>query len=239
MPVAQLDRASDSDSEGRTFKSCRARQAKHPPLRWVFCLMRFGSANLNVVHLGGEAACSASIPCFLFQSDAVSCRARHVAASSTWLATTFLLHKQVIAAPCSAASPFRKRSRLIFLFGCKRPHNEKSSLPTLCGRTLAVGVLLDALRERKFERSALRRRSRMLGIDSLFFVPKRCRIVSGTLKSLENTLFSGLFRYVSFPALDSVSDDDAEEQEQKHKREVCNEKRRAFFDPFEVVDLDH
>ena len=29
LPVAQLDRASDSDSEGRRFKSCRVGQTKH------------------------------------------------------------------------------------------------------------------------------------------------------------------------------------------------------------------
>ena len=30
-PVAQLDRASDSDSEGRRFDSCRAHQTKSSP----------------------------------------------------------------------------------------------------------------------------------------------------------------------------------------------------------------
>ena len=32
-----------------------------------------------------------------------------------------------------AAPPPRKKSRSVFLFGCKRPHNEKLSLPTFYG----------------------------------------------------------------------------------------------------------
>ena len=58
----------------------------------------------------------------------------HVAASSTWLATTFLFYKQVIAALCSAAAPIRKRSRSVRLFACKRTHNGSLSLPTFCGQ---------------------------------------------------------------------------------------------------------
>ncbi len=33
----------------------------------------------------------------------------------------------------SAVPPLRKKSRSVFLFGCKRPHNEKLSLPIFCG----------------------------------------------------------------------------------------------------------
>ena len=35
VPVAQLDRALDSDSKGRTFEPCQARQKT--TLRWFFC----------------------------------------------------------------------------------------------------------------------------------------------------------------------------------------------------------
>ena len=43
-----------------------------------------------------------------------------------------------VASHRSVAAPFRKRSRLIFLFGCKRPHDEKLSLPTFCGSAPSV-----------------------------------------------------------------------------------------------------
>ena len=49
------------------------------------------------------------------------------------LAATLLFHKQVAAALCSAAASFRKRSHLLRLFGCKRPHNASASLPIICG----------------------------------------------------------------------------------------------------------
>ena len=76
----------------------------------------------------------------------------HVVASFTWLATTFLFHKQVIAALCSAATPFRNPlrsaslqrkiarcprvpwSRSVRLFACKRARNGSLSLPTFCGQ---------------------------------------------------------------------------------------------------------
>ena len=35
--------------------------------------------------------------------------------------------------PASHAPPLRKKSRSVFLLGCKRPRNEKPSLPTFCG----------------------------------------------------------------------------------------------------------
>ena len=37
VPVAQLDRALDSDSKGRTFEPCQARQKT--TLRWFFCVL--------------------------------------------------------------------------------------------------------------------------------------------------------------------------------------------------------
>ena len=70
----------------------------------------------------------------------------HVVASFTWLATTFLFYKQVIA-----ATPFRNPrrfallqrkiarfprvpwSRSVRLFACKRAHDGSLSLPTFCG----------------------------------------------------------------------------------------------------------
>ena len=36
-PVAQLDRASDYESEGRMFESCRVRQDPKANQRWLFC----------------------------------------------------------------------------------------------------------------------------------------------------------------------------------------------------------
>jgi hypothetical protein len=45
-----------------------------------------------------------------------------------------LFHKQVIASPCFAAPPFRKRSRLLRLLGCKRPRNDSAALPIACGQ---------------------------------------------------------------------------------------------------------
>jgi len=60
-------------------------------------------------------------------------RRYHVAAGFTWLATTFFLQKQVIASLCFAAAPFRKRSRLLRLLGCKRPPVASAALPIACG----------------------------------------------------------------------------------------------------------
>ena len=37
VPVAQLDRALDSDSKGRTFEPCQARHKT--TLRWFFCVL--------------------------------------------------------------------------------------------------------------------------------------------------------------------------------------------------------
>ena len=57
MPVAQLDRVSDSDSEGRRFESCRAYQvgsyilALKTGLKCSFSLCRFVAENLHVILL--------------------------------------------------------------------------------------------------------------------------------------------------------------------------------------------
>lgn len=40
-PVAQLDRVSDSDSEGRKFESCRVYQSNRPPQTVVYCFGTF------------------------------------------------------------------------------------------------------------------------------------------------------------------------------------------------------
>ncbi len=47
VPVAQLDRALDSDSKGRTFEPCQARQKT--TLRWFFCVLE--SAADQATHL--------------------------------------------------------------------------------------------------------------------------------------------------------------------------------------------
>lgn len=69
-------------------------------------------------------------------------QSHHVVASSAWLATTFLLHKQVIASLYFAATPFRKRFRSVRLFGCKRPHNGSLSLPIVCGYDASHDALI-------------------------------------------------------------------------------------------------
>ena len=40
--------------------------------------------------------------------------------------------------PASHVPPLRKKSYSVFLLGCKRPHNEKPSLPTFCGNAPAA-----------------------------------------------------------------------------------------------------
>ena len=49
VPVAQLDRALDSDSKGRTFEPCQARQKT--TLRWFFCVLESAA----VRHSTGDA----------------------------------------------------------------------------------------------------------------------------------------------------------------------------------------
>ena len=92
MPVAQLDRASDSDSEGRTFKSCRARHKKSTsPSGGVDFFCTRSVQDLNVVHLHSPEGCVAGVfsSDYAIRKDAVSCRARHVAADVTSFAATF------------------------------------------------------------------------------------------------------------------------------------------------------
>ena len=45
----------------------------------------------------------------------------------------FVTYNQTSPLTIHIAAPLRKRSRSVFLLGCKRPHDEKPSLPTFCG----------------------------------------------------------------------------------------------------------
>ncbi len=57
--------------------------------------------------------------------------ARHVVADYVSFATTFLLKSHRLTHAVSP--PFRKKSRLLRLFACKRAHNASAALPTFCG----------------------------------------------------------------------------------------------------------
>ena len=60
-----------------------------------------------------------------------SCHPDHVVADYVSFATTFLLKSHRLTH--AVAPPFRKKSRLLRLFACKRPHNASEALPTFCG----------------------------------------------------------------------------------------------------------
>ena len=60
-----------------------------------------------------------------------SCHPDHVVADYVSFATTFLLKSHRLTHAVSP--PFRKKSRLLRLFACKRPHNASEALPTFCG----------------------------------------------------------------------------------------------------------
>ena len=79
MPVAQLDRASDSDSEGRTFKSCRARHKRSaPPLGGADLLLHALRARFErSAHRRQSRLLGAASYVLAIRSSAVSCRARH------------------------------------------------------------------------------------------------------------------------------------------------------------------
>ena len=65
----------------------------------------------------------------------------------------FSLQKQAVASLCSAAPPFRKRSRLLRLLGCKRPRNASAALPIACGARLSRAALSRHCREHRTARS--------------------------------------------------------------------------------------
>ncbi len=92
MPVAQLDRASDSDSEGRTFKSCRARHKRSaPPLGGADLLLHASRARFErSAHRRQSRLLGAASYDLAIRSSAVSCRARHVAADVASFAATLL-----------------------------------------------------------------------------------------------------------------------------------------------------
>ena len=60
-----------------------------------------------------------------------SCHPDHVVADYVSFATTFLLKSHRLTH--AVAPPFRKKSRLLRPFACKRPHNASAALPTFCG----------------------------------------------------------------------------------------------------------
>lgn len=88
----------------------------------------------------------------------------HVAASFTWLAAAFLVHKSATAALCSASTSLQRkfarqvartmlryigavaRFPRVAMLDCKRPRNAFAALPIVCGR--ACGAIAG------FERSA-------------------------------------------------------------------------------------
>ena len=103
----------DSDSEGRTFKSCRARHKKStPPNGGVdfFCTHRV--QDLNVVHLHSPQGCVAGVfsSDFAIRKDAVSCRARHKRSAPPLGGADLLLHASRARFERSA---HRRQSRLL------------------------------------------------------------------------------------------------------------------------------
>ena len=65
------------------------------------------------------------------EADGKSCYLHHVVADYVSFATTFLLKSHRLTH--AVAPPFRKKSRSLRLFACKRAHNISAALPTFCG----------------------------------------------------------------------------------------------------------
>ena len=65
-----------SDSKGRTFEPCQARQNKRPPFGGLLFYARL-RAGSNVVRIGGAAAFRLRFLLASIQSEAVACQARY------------------------------------------------------------------------------------------------------------------------------------------------------------------
>ena len=153
----------DSDSEGRTFKSCRARHKRSaPPLGGADLLLHALRARFErSAHRRQSRLLGAASYVLAIRSSAVSCRARHKRSAPPSGGADLLLHALRARFERSA---HRRQSRLLgaasyvlairsSAVSCRARH--KRSAPPLGGADL----LLHALRAR-FERSAHRRQSR-------------------------------------------------------------------------------
>jgi len=105
--------------------------------------MRSMSAYLNVVHLDGEAACSAFLP-LISESEEMPYRVGHATSPRTPLSSRRHFVLENVASHRSVAAPLRRRSRLLRLLGCKRSRDASAALPIVCG--IAPSALMHALR---------------------------------------------------------------------------------------------
>ena len=123
LPVAQLDRASDSDSEGRRFKSCRVGQ-KFDKFRLVEFFIHCESNGISSI-TASRYCISSTAGCILFRNDDIQRQAvDDIRCSASMIYTPFgviwfhiLRQKSKISflSPLHNNKPKEEALRLIFL----------------------------------------------------------------------------------------------------------------------------